>query len=183
MTHAAVGVAVAQALAPCRLRASWSWLAAGAAMLPDADVIGFGLGIRYGDMWGHRGITHSLLFGFLLAGCVSAWFWNRIGPGERIRIALCGFLAAVSHGVLDAFTNGGLGVAFFAPFAEQRYFFPVTPIPVSPIGAGFFSARGADVFAAELVWVWCPALAVILAARLLRCRPAPGESRYVRGED
>ena len=25
------------------------------AMLPDIDVVGFRLGIRYGDFWGHRG--------------------------------------------------------------------------------------------------------------------------------
>ena len=31
------------------------------AMLPDIDVIGFGFGVRYGDMLGHRGLTHSLL--------------------------------------------------------------------------------------------------------------------------
>ena len=31
------------------------------AALPDLDVIGFRLGIRYGDFWGHRGFTHSLL--------------------------------------------------------------------------------------------------------------------------
>nr|HRC76832.1 rhodanese-like domain-containing protein [Kouleothrix sp.] len=33
------------------------------------------------------------------------------------------------HGVLDAMTDGGLGVAFFAPFSATRYFFPFRPIP------------------------------------------------------
>ena len=36
-------------------------------ILPDIDVIGFRFGIRYGDFWGHRGFTHSLLFASILA--------------------------------------------------------------------------------------------------------------------
>jgi inner membrane protein len=39
-------------------------------MLPDLDVIGFRYGVHYGDFWGHRGFTHSLLFAALLATVV-----------------------------------------------------------------------------------------------------------------
>jgi inner membrane protein len=37
--------------------------AAGAvcSVIPDLDVIGLRLGVQYGDFWGHRGFTHSLL--------------------------------------------------------------------------------------------------------------------------
>ena len=31
-------------------------------VFPDVDVIGFHYGIPYGDFWGHRGFTHSLIF-------------------------------------------------------------------------------------------------------------------------
>ena len=81
------------------------------------------------------------------------------------------FLAAVtaSHGVLDALTNGGLGVAFFSPFVLRRYFFPWRPIAVSPIRAGdFFGETALRVLASEARWVWLPTaviLAVVLAAR------------------
>ena len=44
-----------------------------------------------------------------------------------------------SHGVLDALTDGGPGVAFLAPFDDTRYFFPWRPIRVSPLWRGFFS--------------------------------------------
>ena len=44
-----------------KLIAWWSALS----MLPDADVIGFSFGVRYGDPWGHRGATHSLTFAFV----------------------------------------------------------------------------------------------------------------------
>ena len=47
------------------------------------------------------------------------------------------FLCTMSHALLDALTDGGLGVAFFSPFSNERYFFPWTPIRVSR----FFSAR------------------------------------------
>lgn len=170
MTHAVVGVALAQSLAPLRLRSRASWMAATFAMLPDADVIGFVLGVRYGDVLGHRGITHSLAFGAAVAICMAIWARGRFTAGDWKRIVLCAFLATISHGLLDALNNGGLGVAFFAPFDDARYFFPVTPIPVSPIGAGFFSSRGAEVFASELLWVWCPCAGAILAARVLRSR-------------
>ena len=33
-------------------------------ILPDADVLSFKLGIPYESMWGHRAITHSILFAF-----------------------------------------------------------------------------------------------------------------------
>lgn len=39
-------------------------------VIPDLDVIGFHFGIPYGDFWGHRGFTHSLLFAALLATSV-----------------------------------------------------------------------------------------------------------------
>ncbi|MBF3317482.1 metal-dependent hydrolase, partial [Leptospira borgpetersenii serovar Hardjo-bovis] len=48
------------------------------AMLPDADVLAFKFGVAYGNVFGHRGFTHSLLFAFvLLLLCVLAgrrWF-------------------------------------------------------------------------------------------------------------
>jgi inner membrane protein len=62
--------------------------------------------------------------------------------------------------LLDALTNGGLGVAFFAPFSGARFFFPSRPIEVSPISVPrFFSDRGLAALAIELVIVWVPAFA------------------------
>jgi inner membrane protein len=59
--------------------------------------------------------------------------------------------------VLDAFTNGGLGVALLSPLDATRYFAPLRPIEVSPLNiASFLSARGAAVLANELWSVWLP---------------------------
>jgi inner membrane protein len=72
------------------------------------------------------------------------------------------FIATASHPVLDAMTSGGLGVAFFAPFENSRYFFPFRPIAVSPISvSGFFSNRGWTVFKSEFTWIWIPCFILI----------------------
>ena len=92
-------------------------------VLPDADAIGFKLGVPYGDFWGHRGFTHSLLFAVILASLITILFRDKTGIG-RLPLFTFLFLATASHGVLDAMTNGGLGVAFFSPFNNGRYFLP-----------------------------------------------------------
>jgi inner membrane protein len=100
------------------------------------------------------------------------------GLGHRGFVFL--FVAAASHGALDACTNGGLGVAFLWPWSEQRFFAPepLRVIEVSPIGLGpFLSARGAAVLESEVRWIWLPALAVgliLVGARRARSRRRRG---------
>ncbi|MCA1616245.1 MAG: metal-dependent hydrolase [Acidobacteria bacterium] len=162
-------------------------LSALCAVLPDADVAGLYFGVRYGDALGHRGLTHSLAFAFAAGVAVALIFFRgaRASKG-RGRWALAAYFAAVtaSHGVLDALTDGGLGVAFFAPFDAGRHFLPWTPIRVSPIGADFFSGRGLAVLASEFVWVWLPSLALVAAvwaARKLLQPPAGASKLNVDG--
>ena len=152
--------------------ASKAWLAVGAvcSVLPDLDVIGFRFGIRYGDFWGHRGFTHSLVFAALIAAVALFLGFRRGLTGlSRLALWLYFFLATASHGLLDAMTDGGLGVAFFSPFDNRRYFLPWRPIHVAPIGIGrFFTARGLAIMESEFVWVWIPA--ALLAICILRFR-------------
>lgn len=172
-THAFFALALGKLYAAREVPARFWLLAALCAVLPDADVIAFGFGISYGDVLGHRGLSHSLLFALFVACVVVALFFR----GEefkqrRAALVLFFFLATASHGVLDALTDGGLGVAFFAPFDRARYFFPWRPLVVSPIGAAsFFSEWGLAVILSEFVWVWLPSLlvvGVVLAVRRLR---------------
>jgi inner membrane protein len=170
LTHAVAGVTIAQALAPCSRRAEISLFAAGCAMLPDVDVLGFYFGVPYDSLFGHRGITHSLLFAGLVAATLTLFLRNKVLGGD-LRVFLCLFVATASHGILDAFTNGGLGVAFFAPFHSARYFFPVRPILVSPLNLGaFLTHRGVSVLLSETNWVWAPSVLVLFVARSVRCR-------------
>lgn len=145
-------------------------IGAACSVVPDLDVIGFGFGIRYGDFWGHRGFTHSLVFAALMAAAIVVLgFRDRVPRMSQFSMWSYFFLATASHGLLDAMTDGGLGVAFFAPFDNHRYFLPWTPIRVSPIAVGrFFTDRGFAVLLSELVWVWLPA--VVLAAPVLLLR-------------
>lgn len=133
-----------------------------AAVVPDFDVIAFRFGVDYADALGHRGLTHSLVFAIALGAAIVALSRARAGETRLLTWAYLA-LAIASHGIFDAFTDGGLGVALFAPFTHERFFFPWRPIEVSPIGfSRFFSERGTDVLMSELVWVGIPALAVAL---------------------
>jgi inner membrane protein len=167
LTHALVGTALGQAASPQLRKRPSFWVAAVVcSILPDVDVIGFQFGIHYGDLWGHRGMTHSLLFAAALAASLALGMERK--AAERWKLASLLFLITASHGVLDAMTNGGLGVAFFSPFDQDRYFFPWRPLRVSPIGTGvFFSSRGMQVLWSER-WVWGSALLVSALVPVLR---------------
>ena len=78
ITHAVVGVALAQA-GRREWRQRWIYwvLAVICSVLPDIDVVGFRLGIHYQDLWGHRGMTHSLLFAAIMGIVVALCDWKR----------------------------------------------------------------------------------------------------------
>ena len=169
VTHAMSAAALTSAFPASSVPRRLIILGAICAMTPDVDVFGFRFGIPYGALWGHRGLTHSLAFAFCLS--ILAWFVAMpyvVGFVHRAVLWLYLFLASASHGVLDAFTNGGLGVAFFSPFDATRYFFPCHPIEVSPIGAAFFSERGLSVLQSEFVWVWLPSIVFAILAFAIR---------------
>jgi len=168
-THAAVAVSFGTLFPRASVPRRWWIVGATLAIVPDLDVIGFRFGVPYGDFLGHRGFTHSLTFAALLAllGLRAA-----IEGGRRSAVWTYLFVAAASHGILDALTDGGLGVALLSPFDTRRYFFPVRPIEVSPIGVtGFFAQGGAAVVASELIWVWLPAVATAALGGFFIQRP------------
>ncbi|WP_299189064.1 metal-dependent hydrolase [uncultured Aquimarina sp.] len=140
------------------------------AILPDADVVGFKFGIAYGDFWGHRGFSHSFAFALALGILITMLFYSKkVNSKTGIFLILYFTICTASHGVLDAMTSGGLGIAFFSPFDNTRYFFPWRPIQVSPIGAGkFFSVWGIKVLLSELVWIGIPSGIYILAMHFLK---------------
>ena len=170
LSHPAVALGLGPLFASKGVEPRVWTLGAVCTVVPDVDVIGFHYGIQYGDLFGHRGITHSLAFAALLASVsVGALFRSPAWSGQRLAIGIFLFLCAASHGFFDAMTNGGLGVAFFAPFDNRRYFLPLRPLEVSPIGTyGFFGPRGVTVLKTELVWVWFPCLALGLGAMIAR---------------
>ncbi|WP_439889653.1 metal-dependent hydrolase [Ralstonia sp. 25C] len=153
ITHAAVPLMLGAAAGRRRISGRLLLAGAVAAMLPDLDVAAFKLGIRYQDVFGHRGATHSIVFALALA--ISAALAHRWLNTSAWRSAIFVGLAALSHPLLDACTNGGMGVALLWPFSEHRWFFPFRPIAVSPLGVSrFMGSRGLTGMASELCWVW-----------------------------
>lgn len=137
-------------------------------ILPDIDVVGFKFGIPYGHLFGHRGITHSLSFALVVGGLM-AWFLCRTRDIPLKRTWLYLFICMASHGMLDAMTDGGLGIAFLSPFSNERFFFPFQPIDVSSLTIKhFFSQRGLNILGSELVWIWVPMLPIFFVGLLLR---------------
>ena len=103
-------------------------------------------------------MTHSVVAvcaGFTLAGvAIPKRFW---------------VLAIIAAVLLDAMTDGGRGVALLAPYSNERYFLPWTPIEVSPLGVrAFFSQRGLIVMKSEMLWVWLPAAALVILWWMIR---------------
>jgi len=143
------------------------------AILPDLDVLGFYAGIPYGHPLGHRGVTHSLAFALVLGfGSAAMSFRDVSMCGARgLRVALLCSLACASHGILDAITDAGLGVGFFLPFDDARYFFGWRPLRTSPLSIGAFMSRnGLAILANEAWYVGIPT--AVAAALSLSLRQA-----------
>lgn len=158
-THPAIPLAVGLGLGRRVVAPRLLVCGAVASVLPDLDVLAFRLGIPYAAEFGHRGFPHSLLFAFaaaLFGACCC-----RCLHSTFLRAFCFLFLSVASHGVLDMFTNGGLGIALLWPFSEQRFFAPEQVIEVSPLSlARFFSARGVAVLKSELLWIWLPSMVI-----------------------
>lgn len=142
-SHAFVALALGKA--PRHPVFTWPVLFLGMAcsIVPDLDVIGFSFGIQYGDLWGHRGMTHSLCFASLMSAMLTAVCHRQQSAAAQASLFFYLFLCTASHGLLDALTDGGLGVAFFSPFDTSRYFFAFRPVAVSPIGINAFFSEHA----------------------------------------
>ncbi len=136
-------------------------------VLPDADVIGFKFGIPYQHMLGHRGLSHSIIFSLVLS-IVFVIFLRQSRARGNIIVWLYLFICGVSHGLLDALTNGGLGVGFFMPFSEKRYFFDYRPIEVSTLSfTRFINGQGLEVMQSELIFIWLPAIFIFIAGYIV----------------
>lgn len=175
MTHAILGVGISRATdRPGKDRhfaVVTAKVAALMAIFPDVDILAFIAGIPYWHWAGHRGVCHSAAFAIALAS-FTFWLVRREFPqaGKREWLIFCA--AALSHGLLDMATDGGLGSAILFPFTKRRFFFPQRLIPVSAGWSGFFD-WGFPLFMWEVGLLWPPAIAgFILGTRW------PGKVRW-----
>ena len=174
ISHAAVGFAIAawtQQRLPTRRVCI---VAAACAALPDIDAIGWPLHVSGASLFSHRAITHSLTFAFVGAAVATIVFFrgNQWTQG-RARIALTLGLALVSHACLDALSTYSVGVEFFAPFSQQRFRFPWTPL--GPPSGGVLGQ-----LAQEAVVILLPAVLVGWLGIKVRRRSVP--SRAAAGD-
>jgi inner membrane protein len=152
--HVAVGLAGGRVFSARAGASAFSWKSAllwsALSLLPDLDAIGLHAGIPYGAPFGHRGASHALLVALLIG--VLAALLAPLARWPARRTGLFVTFVVGSHGLLDAMTDGGKGIALAWPFSHARMFLPWRPIPVAPIGAGMLSQRGLDVLVTELVY-------------------------------
>lgn len=127
--HLAVGAAIGAAYS--RQLKARSWVAiltfAALALAPDFDLASRFLGVPFGSVFSHRGLTHSVFFALAIAGLVAL-----LTRGVLIRrgvAGLCVFAALASHGLLDGMSRLGSGPLLFWPFTTASYAFPWRPIP------------------------------------------------------
>jgi inner membrane protein len=173
VTHTAIAATGAHLFrAPADMRIRLYMMAAVCAVLPDLDVIGYHwFNVPYGHVLGHRGFFHSPFFAAVVSLAVVCIFFRRWHIFSRRwwgGVVFFFFLGA-SHGLLDAMTNGGRGIALLSPFSNQRFFLPWTPIEVSPLGIErFMGPRGIAVLKSEAVWIWLPLAAATILDRAVR---------------
>src|SRR6185503_11627505 len=107
ITHAFAALALGKTFSARRMPARFWLLSMACAALPDLDTGLFAYGVHYEEMWGHRGMMHSLLFAAVLALIVVSWAFRREAPWMSRRwwgLFAFFFLVTASHGLLDALT-------------------------------------------------------------------------------
>ncbi len=173
ISHAAAGAALSIAFAPNGAPARYWPVAIAVAVLPDADSLLYYFRVSYYYTLGHRGFFHSPLLGLIVSFLVMTLLFRKevFLSGRWIRYFSVFFLVWLSHGFLDALTNGGSGVAFLSPLSSERFFLPWRPIQVSPMRIkSFFGPRGWSVLKNEFVWIWLPGIALVFLSRIFRLR-------------
>jgi len=168
ITHGVVGLLTGKI---GKARMKLVLLAIFCSIFPDFDALGFKFNIPYFSTFGHRGFFHSIFFALLFCFILLLLtYWeDRKNTKLTLKCYSVMFLAMLSHSVLDAMTDGGLGVAFFSPFITERYFFSFQFIPVAPIAIKkFFSMWGLRVMVAEIAIIWLPLILTYLIFKIFR---------------
>jgi len=146
--HLAVGMAAGRGSAAPERR-PWPWIGwcTFLSVAADLDLAALALEFPPNTPLSHRGLSHSLAVS-VLAGVLSALVARRFGI-RPLAAGLVGFVAYVSHLVLDCLSFGSVGVPWLWPFSSQYYTLPVAPIPAVIELRDFLTWQGVRVVAAE----------------------------------
>lgn len=156
ITHAAVPLCLGLGLGNKAIPRGLLLAGMALAMLPDADVLAFKFGVAYGNAFGHRGFTHSLLFAFVVPILVT-WLGRRWFQASLLSCWTFLTVSLLSHSLLDSVTTGGKGVGWLWPWSDERFFAPWQVIKVAPFALSKYTTPyGQQVIISELLWVWVP---------------------------
>jgi|TARA_B110000263_G_C15214878_1_gene467037 inner membrane protein len=163
-THSLIGIAASR-LAPQKLWFKrFLTMSLIASIIPDIDVIGIPFGVPYGHVLAHRGLTHSIIFTIPFSILLLKLFFRKetmfSSRGSLMIVYL--ILIIMSHGFLDALSNGSNGVALLWPFNNERLFFPITPITDASISTSFFGELGYRVMLNEILIIWIPVTTIVI---------------------
>ncbi len=161
ITHSLLGFGLAMMLPKSKRNPMLVGVATLAPSIPDLDSLGFYAGIPYENFFGHRGFFHSFLFAILLGSGIALLLKKNNSRPLIFTIVFFSFIIA-THGILDALTTGGKGVALLSPFDNTRFFLPWRVIQVSPMYISqFFGEWGREVLFSEMLYVWLPLFVLI----------------------
>ena len=169
LTHPAVPLTLGLALGPKTAPPALIIAGVAASVLPDLDILTYAMGVPLSHEYGHRGFSHSIFFAVFVA-LLGAYLLRAYKIPWHVTACFL-FISAASHGILDAFTNGGHGIAFFWPWSESRHFSFYRVIEVSPIHTErMLPNRIKTVLLSELLWVWLPLTIISFSGAFARKR-------------
>ncbi len=162
ITHAAVplclGLGLGTNVIPPRLLFAGIVLA----MLPDADVLAFKFGVAYGNIFGHRGFTHSLLFALGGADTLRAGRPTMVQGQPDALLAVFNRVAAVAQPAGFDHHRREKASAGCGPRSDERFFAPWQVIKVAPFALSRYATPyGHEVIISELLWVWLPGMVLM----------------------
>ena len=155
-THALVGTALGQA-GISDWRKDWRFwcLVIVCSILPDIDSIGFLMGVPYGNLWGHRGMTHSLVFSRSPCALPLGMLQQSVSPasGSSRVLLFRGDGFARRSGCHD---QRRIGCRLLLSLQSATLLlFVAADSCLSHRLTRFFTNRGLRIYASEILWVWC----------------------------
>lgn len=159
VTHAALGIATAVAVAPATTRLRDRLLVGAlAGWLPDADVLLSSPRDPLFALEYHRHFSHSLIFSPVIAGLAAVAARLTRPPSGIIPLLLPAWAAALSHLACDAWTSYGTHLAW--PFSGSRFSLdliavvdPLLTLPLAALTAAAVAAKSKRAAVTGLAWV------------------------------
>jgi len=130
ITHAIVSLSFCQTLFKDDNSYKFLFWSIFCATIADIDLIGYFLKVPVYNFLGHRGLTHSIFFCFIISLFVCLLFFRNYSWREKkfwwLVFGL--FIISLSHPILDAATSEYYGVALLSPLSNYRFAFPWSPV-------------------------------------------------------